>query len=168
MNQVGIGLSYRPASLCSLATQFQTRFLELIHHPIAGLKFPTQESIPRNRFRQAGIRFLGFLKGPEIRALFKCLMTTPTLVFSFNFPRAACRHIADGGKAAYVSTTSNWDFSTDLCIFYNLLDVEKYLNDSTPPPLPPYTVTALFYYKQNAFTFFAIPAQRSLFISYKA
>jgi hypothetical protein len=28
MNQVGIGLSYRPASLCSLATQFQTRFLE--------------------------------------------------------------------------------------------------------------------------------------------
>jgi hypothetical protein len=25
-NQVGIGLSYRPASLCSLAPQFQTRF----------------------------------------------------------------------------------------------------------------------------------------------
>jgi hypothetical protein len=38
-NQVGIGLSYRPASLCSLATQFQTRFLELIPCPIAGLKF---------------------------------------------------------------------------------------------------------------------------------
>jgi hypothetical protein len=29
-NQVGIGLLYRPASLCSLATQFQTRFLESI------------------------------------------------------------------------------------------------------------------------------------------
>jgi hypothetical protein len=29
-NQVGIGLSYRPASLCSFATQFQTRFLESI------------------------------------------------------------------------------------------------------------------------------------------
>jgi hypothetical protein len=40
-NQVGIGLTYRPASLCSLATQFQTRFLESIPRPIAGLKFPT-------------------------------------------------------------------------------------------------------------------------------
>jgi hypothetical protein len=39
-NQVGIGL-YRPASLCSLATQFQTRFQELIPRPIAGLKFST-------------------------------------------------------------------------------------------------------------------------------
>ncbi len=39
-NQVGIGLSYRPASLCSLATQFQTRFLESIPRTIAGLKFP--------------------------------------------------------------------------------------------------------------------------------
>jgi hypothetical protein len=41
-NQVGIGLSYRSASLCSLATQFQTRFLELIPCPIVGLKFPTR------------------------------------------------------------------------------------------------------------------------------
>jgi hypothetical protein len=40
-NQVGIGLSYRPASLCSLASQLQTRFLESIPRPIAGLKFPT-------------------------------------------------------------------------------------------------------------------------------
>jgi hypothetical protein len=39
-NQVGIGLSYRPASLCGLATPFQTRFLESIPRPIAGLKFP--------------------------------------------------------------------------------------------------------------------------------
>jgi hypothetical protein len=38
-NQVGIGLSYRPASLCNLATQFRTRFLELIPRPMAGLKF---------------------------------------------------------------------------------------------------------------------------------
>ncbi len=38
-NQVGIGLSYRPASLCSMATQFQTWFLESIPRPIAGLKF---------------------------------------------------------------------------------------------------------------------------------
>jgi hypothetical protein len=44
-NQIGIGLSYRPASLCSLDTQFQTRFLESIPHPIAGLKFsPLQVS----------------------------------------------------------------------------------------------------------------------------
>ncbi len=41
-NQVGIGLSYRPASLCSMAIQFQTRFLELIPRPIAGLKFSAQ------------------------------------------------------------------------------------------------------------------------------
>ncbi len=40
-NQVGIGLSYRPASLFSLATRFQTRFLESIPRPIAGLKFST-------------------------------------------------------------------------------------------------------------------------------
>jgi hypothetical protein len=51
-NQVGIGLSYRPASLSSLATQFQTRFLETIPRPIAGLKFSAQESIYRNPFRQ--------------------------------------------------------------------------------------------------------------------
>jgi hypothetical protein len=35
-NRVGIGLSYRPASLCSSATQFQTRFLESIPRPIRG------------------------------------------------------------------------------------------------------------------------------------
>jgi hypothetical protein len=35
-NQVG---------LCSLSTQFQTRFLESIPRPIAGLKFPTQVSV---------------------------------------------------------------------------------------------------------------------------
>ncbi len=40
-NQVGIGLSYRPASLCNLATKFQTRFLESIPRTIAGLKFST-------------------------------------------------------------------------------------------------------------------------------
>ncbi len=41
-NHVGIGLLYRPASLCSLATQFQTRFLESIPRPMAGLKFSAQ------------------------------------------------------------------------------------------------------------------------------
>ena len=40
-NQVDTGLWYRPASLCSLATQFQTRFLESIPRPIAGLKIQT-------------------------------------------------------------------------------------------------------------------------------
>jgi len=48
-NQVGIVLLYRPACLCSLATQFQTRFLESIPHPMAGLKFPTLEAGPTNR-----------------------------------------------------------------------------------------------------------------------
>jgi hypothetical protein len=41
-NQVDIGLSYRPANLCSLATQFQTRFLESIPRPIAERKFSTR------------------------------------------------------------------------------------------------------------------------------
>ncbi len=45
-NQVGIGLSYRPASLCSLATQFQTWFLESIPRLIVGLTFPTQGAHP--------------------------------------------------------------------------------------------------------------------------
>jgi hypothetical protein len=40
---VGIGLSYRPASLCSLATQFQTRFLESIPRPTAGPRFSSQK-----------------------------------------------------------------------------------------------------------------------------
>jgi hypothetical protein len=50
LNQVVIGLSYQPASLCSLATQFQTRLLESIPRPIAGLKFLTQDSklMPEN------------------------------------------------------------------------------------------------------------------------
>ncbi len=42
-NQVGIGLSYRPASPCGLATLFQTRFLESIPRPIGGFKFSTLE-----------------------------------------------------------------------------------------------------------------------------
>ncbi len=44
-NTVGIGLSYRPASLRSLATQFQTRLLESIPRPIAGLKFSTLSNV---------------------------------------------------------------------------------------------------------------------------
>jgi hypothetical protein len=53
-NQAGIGLSYRPASLCSLATQFQTRFLESIPCPIPGLKFSTLSRI-WNLLRSPGI-----------------------------------------------------------------------------------------------------------------
>ncbi len=49
-NQVGIGLSYRPASLCSFSTQFQTRFLE---------------SIPRSH-RDLSLR-LGFLYTESLR-----------------------------------------------------------------------------------------------------
>jgi hypothetical protein len=40
-NKVGIGMSYRSASLCSLATLFQTRFLESIPRHISGLKCST-------------------------------------------------------------------------------------------------------------------------------
>jgi hypothetical protein len=56
-NQVGIRLSYRPASPSNLASQFQTRFLELIHRPIAGLKFSTlffQLAQKRSKLRQMG------------------------------------------------------------------------------------------------------------------
>jgi hypothetical protein len=49
-NKVGIGLSNRPASLRSLATQFQNRFLESIPRPIAGLKFSTQVPFLSNMY----------------------------------------------------------------------------------------------------------------------
>ncbi len=52
-NQVGIGLSYLPVSLCSLVTQFQTRFLESIPRPIAGLKFSTQFLFPWRVFKNS-------------------------------------------------------------------------------------------------------------------
>ncbi len=53
-NQVSIGFLYRPASPCSLSTQFQIRFLESIPRPIAGLKFPTLNSNPEScRSKQA-------------------------------------------------------------------------------------------------------------------
>jgi hypothetical protein len=45
-NQVGKGLSYRSASLCSLATQFQSRFLESIPRPIADLSFRLRNQKP--------------------------------------------------------------------------------------------------------------------------
>jgi hypothetical protein len=45
-NQVGIGLSYRPTSLCSLAIRFQTRFLESFPRLIAELKFTTLTKNP--------------------------------------------------------------------------------------------------------------------------
>jgi len=59
-NRVDIRLSYRPASLCSLAIQFQTRFLESIPSPIAGLKIQTLEkaamvlTIPLHQFKSHG------------------------------------------------------------------------------------------------------------------
>ena len=40
-NQVGIGLSYWHASLCSFATRFQTLFLESIPRSIEGLRIST-------------------------------------------------------------------------------------------------------------------------------
>jgi hypothetical protein len=46
-NTVGIGLSYRPASLCSLATQFQTRFQKSIPRPKL---YSLAELVPRHRF----------------------------------------------------------------------------------------------------------------------
>jgi len=39
-NQVGIGLSYRPASLCSLAGQYQSRLYLLIRDQEFGLWLP--------------------------------------------------------------------------------------------------------------------------------
>ncbi len=69
--QVSIGLSYRPASLCSLATQFQTRFLESIPRPIAGHKFPTRFMEPRNRFQGVNSASLCSLSWARICIPFK-------------------------------------------------------------------------------------------------
>jgi hypothetical protein len=55
-SQVGIGLSYRPASRCSLATQFHTRFLESIPRPIAGLKFSTLNPYPNRQLTTKAAR----------------------------------------------------------------------------------------------------------------
>ncbi len=38
-------MSYRPTSLCNLAIQFQTRFLESSPSPLAGLKFRSSDSV---------------------------------------------------------------------------------------------------------------------------
>jgi hypothetical protein len=65
-NQGGIGLSYWPASLCSLATQFQTRFQESIPRPIAGLKIPTLATQPGGIGSLESI--LGIHKSIKIRA----------------------------------------------------------------------------------------------------
>jgi hypothetical protein len=72
-NQVGIGLSYRPASQCSLATQFQTRFLELIPRPIAGLKFSTLISV-----------FECFSSFPPFQYSFLALLTFFLLPFNLS------------------------------------------------------------------------------------
>jgi hypothetical protein len=48
-NQVGIGLSYRPASLYSLATQFQTRFLES-SSPRIGTSVSDSDSIKKLKY----------------------------------------------------------------------------------------------------------------------
>ncbi len=74
-NQVGIELLYRAASLCSLATQFQTRFLESIPRPLWDLSYRhLRRAGTSNRVvvpaRQAGNRFLGSLKGLQIQAQF--------------------------------------------------------------------------------------------------
>jgi hypothetical protein len=62
-NQVGIGLSYRAASLCSLATLFQTRFLESIPRPIAGLKIQTL--VESNIFCEENFANINFRKCRE-------------------------------------------------------------------------------------------------------
>jgi hypothetical protein len=64
-NQVGLELSYRSASPCSLATQFQTRFLESIPRSIADLsfrlRFPANESFGKNRFALISFGKIQFL-----------------------------------------------------------------------------------------------------------
>jgi hypothetical protein len=65
-NQVGIWLPYRPVSLCSLATQFQTRFLESIPRPIAGLKLSSL-SILQTIFRRLIIPLLKECKDQCLR-----------------------------------------------------------------------------------------------------
>ncbi len=71
-NQVGIGLSYRPASLCSLATQFQTWFLELIPHSIAGLKIRTSDVLT--------LTSLPATAGVSAKVVFPVVESLPALV----------------------------------------------------------------------------------------
>ncbi len=69
-NQGGIGLSYRHASLWGSAAQFQTRFLESIPRPIAGLKFST-------RYRSTGINtWENKNKIQQVLALFQPVLRT--------------------------------------------------------------------------------------------
>jgi hypothetical protein len=71
-NRVGIVISYRPASLCSLASRFQTLLLESIPSLIAEAEFVNfkgaQESIPSLMYRPARLHnleelILGLFKG---------------------------------------------------------------------------------------------------------
>jgi hypothetical protein len=82
-NQVGIGLSYRPASLRSLATQFQNRFLESIPFAIAGLKIQTQYDNP------IPTRFIDPIDCLKIPALFLPLSFKIQLLKTFPYKQRA-------------------------------------------------------------------------------
>ncbi len=93
-NQVGIGLPYRPASLCSLATQFQTRFLESIPRPITGLKIPTLILLRKKWHREQQRAGKGTLEyWPCMPFLF--LVMIMWRVYKFYIPAA---HISSGSQ----------------------------------------------------------------------
>ncbi len=98
-NPAGIGLSYRAASQCSLATQFQTRFLESIPRPIAGLK----------SFR------LGFVYVGKFR--WYCIVSYP-LIFKFSAHQWAVTFTSryyNWGYHHIEDIDSNWKEQELLC-----------------------------------------------------
>jgi hypothetical protein len=96
-NQVGIGLSYRPASLCSLATQFQTRFLESILRPIAGLKFSTLIYVQYTQVKWSLVFVNIFALIIEIAAIFRLLLVFLCVL------GCQCKHIIELALKLFVS-----------------------------------------------------------------
>ncbi len=88
-NQVGIGLLYRPTRLCSLATQFQARFLELIHRPIAGLKFSLSFFLSLNLSMSRNLTVVHCIKSELYLAKWKWILRSgPKLKMLVKFHRS--------------------------------------------------------------------------------
>jgi hypothetical protein len=93
-NLVDIGLSYRPASLCSLANQFQTLFLESIPRPIARLKFPTLGSLHGRTLACPP----GYISQKRVRPLYKVRR-----IRNFFFIRFEANLIEYGSYSLHIS-----------------------------------------------------------------
>ncbi len=94
-NQVGIVLLYRPSSLCSFATQFQTRFLESIPRPISGTEVfdsgpPAYAAWLLNSRLGSWNRFLA-PKG-DLSFRLRLLLTSLIYIFCIKMHACHCSH----------------------------------------------------------------------------